>query len=118
MIKEKIQEVEKVWGKEVIICNNDQYCGKLLVVNRGAKGSYHYHSKKKETFYCIEGFVILTVEGKEYILTTFTRPKTILPGERHCIYGQEPSVLIEISTPHSDEDVTRIHESIADCSHT
>ena len=28
-------EVKKGWGKEIIIENNDQYCGKLLIFNKG-----------------------------------------------------------------------------------
>ena len=43
--------IEKAWGYELIICNNDNYCGKLLVFKLGARFSMHYHMKKDETWY-------------------------------------------------------------------
>ena len=33
-------EVKKGWGKEIIIENNDQYCGKLLIFNKGCRIHY------------------------------------------------------------------------------
>jgi hypothetical protein len=47
--------VPKGWGKEVIIENNELYCGKLLCFNEGAKFSMHYHMIKDETWYVDKG---------------------------------------------------------------
>ncbi len=111
MIKEKIKTVEKVWGEEIWLVNNESYCGKLLVFDEGATSSYHYHPKKKETFYCLEGYGDLKINGKTELLAPFTRPKTIEPSDRHSVYARTPLVLIEISTTHDDNDVIRLSES-------
>lgn len=104
-----MKEVKKVWGKEVWIVNNDKYCGKLLYVDRGARCSYHYHPIKQETFYCLEGEVLMNVKGSEFVLK---EPYTINPNTPHSFYGITDAVILEVSTPHSDEDVVRLNESI------
>lgn len=103
-----MKEVKKVWGKEVWIVNNDTYCGKLLHINKGATCSYHYHPIKQETFYCLEGDVLLNVKGSEFLLK---EPITINPNTPHKFYGVTDAVVLEVSTPHSDSDVVRLNES-------
>lgn len=111
MKKEKIKTVKKVWGEEFWLVNSDRYCGKLLTINKGAESSYHYHKEKEETFYCLYGQVGLTVEGKDYMLNPFSRPKTIEAGEKHCFTGLAESVILEVSTHHDDKDTIRLTES-------
>lgn len=111
--KETMREVKKVWGKEVIVVNNDKYCGKFLYLDKGAESSYHRHLKKQETFYAMEGQVALTIEGKDYMLNPYSRPKTIRPGQLHGFRGITDSLILEISTHHDDKDVVRLSESIA-----
>jgi len=113
MKKETMKEVKKVWGKELIIVNCDKYCGKLLHLDKGAESSYHYHKKKQETFYCLKGQVALTIEGRDYMLNPYSRPKTIEPGQLHSFTGLADSVIIEISTHHDDSDVYRETKSKA-----
>ena len=112
-MKETMEEIKKVWGKELVIANCDEYCGKLLYLDKGAKSSYHYHKQKQETFYCIDGQAALTIEGKDYMLNPFSRPKTIRPGQKHSFMGIANSVIIEISTHHDDSDVVRLTQSEA-----
>ena len=113
MRKEQLRYVDKVWGEEIWLVNLPQYCGKYLVINRNAQSSYHYHPKKQETFTCLEGYIILTIEGKEQLLTPVTRPRTIEPGEKHMFRAIDHSVILEVSTFHSDDDVVRLTESKA-----
>ena len=47
--------VEKGWGHELHIENNNDYCGKLLVFNKGKKFSMHYHVEKYETWFIQKG---------------------------------------------------------------
>ena len=47
--------IPKGWGKEIIIENNELYCGKILVFNKGCKFSMHYHMNKDETWWVEEG---------------------------------------------------------------
>jgi len=108
-----MREIPKVWGKEKIIVNNDEYCGKLLCLDKGATSSLHYHKTKQETFYALEGQVALTIDGKEYILNSYSKPRTILPNQKHSFFGISDSIIVEISTHHDDKDVVRLSKSIA-----
>ena len=108
---EQIEIVDKVWGKEIVIVNNGLFCGKFLCYDEDAESSLHFHSKKTETFYGINGSVDLEIEGKIYSLNQFARPKTILPGEKHRIMAITEATILEVSTVHSDDDVTRLTES-------
>ncbi len=102
-------EIPKVWGKEIWIVNCEEYCGKLLMLNKGAESSYHYHPQKKETFYCLEGEVILTVKGEDSFL--LIEPYTIQPNTPHSFYGLTDATILEVSTKHDDNDVVRLRES-------
>lgn len=106
MRNETIKKVPKKWGEEMWLVN-DMYCGKLLFLKKNAVCSYHCHKIKQETFYVPDGEVVLTIEGKDYTLDPYARPKTIMPGEKHKFFGVKKSVILEISTHHDDEDVYR-----------
>ena len=106
-----MKEVKKAWGKEVWVVNCHEYCGKLLYLDKGAESSYHYHEEKRETFYCLSGHATLTIRGRAYRLAPNCRPMTIKPGQVHSFRGMEDSVILEISTHHSDKDVVRLTES-------
>jgi len=54
-----IKFVQKGWGWESWIANNDQYCGKLLFFKKGKRCSFHYHKKKHETFYVQSGRLLV-----------------------------------------------------------
>ena len=106
--KEDFKYVEKLWGEEIILVNSDKYCAKLLVIDPGARMSYHYHIKKTETFYCLEGYSTLRSEGKDYLLAPFTRPKTIAAGTKHMVLGHDaPCVVLEVSTNDNSDDSVR-----------
>ena len=46
------KRVNKKWGYELWVHNDNQYCGKLLVFTEvGNKFSMHYHMIKNETWY-------------------------------------------------------------------
>lgn len=112
-MKELLKKVKKVWGRELWIVNCPEYCGKLLYLDKGAKSSLHKHPKKKETFFCLEGQVALTIDKKDYMLNPFSRPKTIMPNTIHLFRGITPAVILEISTCHDDKDVVRYSKSKA-----
>ncbi len=106
-----MKEVKKVWGHELWVVNCPEYCGKLLYLDEGAESSYHKHLRKKETFFCLEGQVALTTEGRNYTMKPFSKPKTIMPQQLHSFRGITSAVIIEFSTLHDDSDVYRITES-------
>jgi len=111
--KSSLTVIPKVWGSEVVIVNNEKYCGKLLLLDKGATSSMHYHKTKQETFYALSGQTGLHIAGKDYMLNPYSRPKTIYPQQEHQFIGlSEDIVILEISTKHRELDVVRLTESV------
>ena len=105
---------QKGWGHEKWIVNNELYCGKLLIFNKGKRCSFHYHKLKHETFYLKSGLLQLIYSN--YDDTILSNKKTLRPGDkfeippltRHQMIALEDSELIEFSTQHFEEDSYRI----------
>lgn len=106
--------VEKGWGYELWIVNNEQYCGKILHLNAGKKFSWHYHKLKHETFYVRNGRVKLLYGYDEDInkaIEIVLGPDssfTIPPGLIHQLIALEDTDVFEFSTTHFDEDSYRV----------
>ena len=107
MIFKMIKKVDKLWGSEEWIVNRT-YCGKILNLKKGFRGSIHYHKIKDETFYLLEGKVLLEL-GEELSKTTMKPGDSIIlePGTKHRFTPLEDSKIIEFSTHHDDEDTYR-----------
>ena len=100
--------VEKIWGYEDIIVNNNRYCGKILTIKRGYRCSLQFHKKKHETFYILSGTLLIeygdsVLEMKEGDILSIP-PKTI---HRFQPTTSEAKIL-EISTHHDDRDTVRL----------
>lgn len=105
--------VEKGWGYEVIIVNNELYCGKILHFNQGAKFSMHFHIKKKETWYVSSGsflFRWINTSNADVIEEALWPGDTITNeiGEPHQIICIEEGDIFEVSTNHQDSDSYRV----------
>jgi len=100
-----IKIVEKEWGKEIWIVNRD-YCGKILVLNKGFRGSIHHHKIKDETFYINKGKVLLELGSKKMVMT-LGNSIIIEPNQKHRFTGLEDSEIIEFSSHHEDGDTYR-----------
>ncbi len=112
----KPKKVKKTWGHELWLANNkkEDYCGKILHINKGRSTSMHFHSNKHETFYVLSGSLkvkmINTLIGKntDYLIKqggTFE----INRNEPHKLIAEKEAVeFIEISTFHEDGDSYRI----------
>jgi len=106
----KIKKVSKIWGEEIWIQNQKDYCGKLLKLKRGFRCSLHYHKKKDETFYLIRGKVLMEVERKKWIM----KPKDsvhIKPRVLHRFTGLTDAQIVEFSSHHEDSDSYRKEQS-------
>ena len=106
-----INEVDKLWGKEEWLVNNDKYCCKILYLNKGYQCSLHYHKKKDETFYVLEGVIELQVDTLRFNLqeTDYFR---ITPNTLHRFKSiTDKSKILEVSTTHYDTDSYRIENS-------
>lgn len=125
--------IPKGWGGEKVICNNELYCGKILVVMQGKKCSWHYHPKD-ETFYLQKGELLLRYASEDdvkwllskrptftesYILGKDSFPVKLVrmkqgdtfyvpPYMRHQFEAVVDSEIVEFSTPHREEEVVRV----------
>ena len=105
------QIIDKIWGYEKIIENNEKYCLKFLIFNHRWMNSWHMHFNKDETFYVTKGLFYLATycngETKDGLLypgdSIRIKPKTI---HRLCGLNFHNEVL-EASTYFDDKDVER-----------
>lgn len=106
--------VEKVWGHEEWIANNDKYCGKKLVVKKGFRCSMHCHKIKDETFYLASGKVLMELEYEGKKSSRVMTPgdvQHIKIGMWHRFTGLVDSEIFEFSTFHMDSDSHRREKS-------
>ena len=110
---EKTKIIEKGWGYELWIINNNKYCGKILYFNENSKCSMHYHLKKEETGLVKSGkFKLKYIDGttadiKEIELLE-NMSYTIPIGFTHQLETETGGEIFEISTEHFENDSYRI----------
>lgn len=106
-------KIPKGWGEEVIICNHELYCGKILRFKKGAKFSMHYHMIKDETWYVNEGEFIYRWIDTETAETfeNHLRVGDVVrqrPGQPHQLEALTHGEVFEVSTEHFDSDSYRV----------
>ena len=109
----KCCEIPKGWGKEMIITNNQLYCGKILMFKKGCKFSMHYHLIKDETWFIAEGeFLYRWIDTETAdIYEEEQKPGDVvrqLPGQPHQLMAHTDGSIIEVSTEHFDDDSYRV----------
>ena len=108
--------VQKGWGYEKWITNNEDYCGKLLFFEKGKKCSWHYHNLKDEVFYIHSGKIQLTygpTDDKNTATTVILKAGSsfhVPVGLRHQMLGLEVTEIFEFSTKHLDSDSVRVEK--------
>ena len=106
-------KVPKGWGEELIIENNEMYCGKLLIFKKGCKFSMHYHLIKDETWYVDKGEFLyrwIDTETAETIEQKLKVGDVVRQrvGQPHQLIAVTDGVVFEVSTQHFDEDSYRV----------
>ena len=106
-------KVPKGWGEEIIICNHELYCGKILKFKQGAKFSMHYHMIKDETWYVNSGLFTyrwIDTETAEVNETFLRIGDTVrqLPGQPHQLEALTDGEVFEVSTQHFNSDSYRV----------
>jgi mannose-6-phosphate isomerase-like protein (cupin superfamily) len=117
---EDLNFVPKNWGKEIILHNDSDYCGKILKFKDGAKFSMHFHIKKKEIFYVIKGEFLLRFIDTDDATHYEKRIQKgsvieINQGDPHQLIALTEGEILEISTQHFDEDSYRIEKGDSQC---
>lgn len=111
----EIPRIDRGWGYEIWIENLPEYCGKVLHVFKGKRGSLHFHMNKMETMYLQSGRIDLKMidpgTGKPYMIELHPGDKILIPrGQVHQIIGVEESELFEFSTIHQEIDSYRVEK--------
>ena len=106
-------KVPKGWGEEIIIENNEMYCGKILRFKKGCKFSMHYHMIKDETWYVNSGEFIYRWIDTETADVTEQNLKVgdvvrQRPGQPHQLEALTDGEVFEVSTHHEDKDSYRV----------
>jgi mannose-6-phosphate isomerase-like protein (cupin superfamily) len=111
--------VPKIWGEEIWLTNSDKYCAKFLTLKDGFQCSLHRHLVKTETFFVLDGTVILEIQTGTN--QKFKQSVRLEAGENYHIpvgvfhrfstQGHGPATILEVSTQHDDMDVERLEES-------
>lgn len=109
-----IKEIPKGWGSERIIANNDKYCGKFLSYTKaGSVSSAHFHPIKSESFLVIQGTFKFSYWDSKGLKKSIEMCQGAIIHIPNCCPHQlealeDDSIILEVSTPHSDDDVVRI----------
>lgn len=104
--------VEKLWGHERVLHNDERYCMKELVLRRGFQSSLHMHARKAETFYIAAGCVQLEIEGVGVLRMNPGDHASLEPGQYHRFMAlTDEARVIEASMRHDDSDVYRKEDS-------
>ena len=103
-----LKKVDKVWGNELWLINNEKYCAKFLDLKKGYQCSAHYHRLKDETFYCLKGKVRLELEDRVMVLREGDQVR-VYPYNMHRFTSlTRTSKILEVSTTHRDSDSYRL----------
>ena len=105
--------VPKGWGNELIIENNEMYCGKLLRFKSNCRFSMHYHMNKDETWYVQKGkFVYRWIDTENADMNeSILRKGDVVrqrPGQPHQLLALTDGLIFEVSTYHEDSDSYRV----------
>lgn len=104
----RVDIVQKPWGREIHFAIEEEYLGKILEVKKGKRLSFQYHTKKKETMYLLSGRIRLRL-GDDEEEVEVGKSVTIAPGEKHRVEALEDSQIVEVSTSHLD-DIVRLED--------
>ena len=107
--------VPKGWGRELILANFPDYCGKLLCFSKGQRFSSHYHAKKSESFYVLSGRIRFSHFDPSNAdkITRELGVGEVVDIPRLCVHqveAIEESIIIEVSTHHEDSDSYRVEK--------
>jgi len=103
-----MKKVDKDWGYEEWIINNELYCFKKLFIKKNYCCSIHWHKNKDETFYIEDGNIKLEIFGKDPIILQKNSIYRLHPNTLHRFTGIEDTMMYEVSTHHEDLDSYRV----------
>jgi mannose-6-phosphate isomerase len=109
----EVKRIEKPWGYELVFAATERYCGKLIFVRAEEQLSLQFHRTKDETIYVHSGRAEFEIGDPGRPLDAEVvgpgRSFHLSAGTVHRIRALEDTVLLEVSTPET-EDVVRLED--------
>ena len=105
--------VEKPWGYEIWFAHTEQYVGKIIHINEGAKLSLQYHEEKDETVYCYQGEAIFVYEEEGMLKEAILAPGQsfhVVPTQKHRLIGGKGGCDILEASTSQVHDVVRLQD--------
>jgi len=103
-----MKKVDKDWGYEEWIVNNELYCFKKIFVKKGYQCSIHWHKNKDETFYIEDGQITLELFGEDSRDLLKGESIRLVPNTLHRFTAVKDTMIYEVSTHHEDSDSYRV----------
>jgi mannose-6-phosphate isomerase-like protein (cupin superfamily) len=115
-----IDKVPKMWGREIILHNDERYCCKLLQYDGVRISSRHYHEKKHETFVILKGrFEIdwYSLDDEKAQGNNSMGPGGVISLDPRTVHrvkclSPEGGIIIEASSHDDPNDCVRIEPSV------
>lgn len=109
-------KIDKPWGYEELLENNDFYVVKRLFMKKGCRCSLQFHEFKHETIYVLSGKLKITIgsdlDSMTDIILSENEYIAIASHVRHRMEGVSDCLYLESSTNQLD-DVVRISDDYA-----
>jgi len=98
--------MEKRWGTEYIIDDNETYSIKFMIIKKGKHHHLKYHYEKTETLFVVRGTGFMIRNGLFHEIEK-GQCYTILPRIIHKVWAsiKEDLVLLEVNCPSLEESV-------------
>lgn len=95
--------VNKPWGREIWIAEEEEYTGKILEINKDMQINLHYHTKEKGTLHLFEGILSVELLNGTAVIISSGETITFNPGDAHRLKAIDNVKIFEVSTPQLDD---------------
>jgi mannose-6-phosphate isomerase len=110
-----VRVVRKPWGKETILIETELYCSKIITCKDNewsSGGRWHYHERKDETFYVLDGILQLELKRRG---DDEAQTRTLHKGDIARVYPRDlhrfkskRCKFLEVSTHDDPSDTVRM----------
>jgi mannose-6-phosphate isomerase-like protein (cupin superfamily) len=100
---------QRDWGREILVCQTEQFIGKILLMKAGKAGGLQYHQRKIESFFLDEGQAFVDYDAGDGKLTRLVMAPgmtiQVPAGAPHRVTAITDCKFLEWSTPVFDDRV-------------
>lgn len=113
MSEDVVRHVDKPWGFEDYLEENEDFVIKRIKLNEGQRSSLQLHERKREWVRVESGALQLEIGPSADALEVLTlragEVYRVPPGTVHRVLATEDVVILEVATP-GDDDIVRLED--------